>query len=79
MVFRTGLEGGLGSRSFGIDSSHREVLMELDLEIFDDPVSNNWSRGVAFKVVEDGAVMDIVACVGHSFETLLCLVEEFAT
>ena len=37
IVFLTGLVGGLGSRCFGIDSSHLEVLIEFDLAIFVEP------------------------------------------
>ena len=50
IVFRTGLKGGRGSRSFGNDSSHLDVLIELDLEIFDCPVvKDDDEEGEAFE------------------------------
>lgn len=45
IVFLTGLIGGRGSRSFGNDSSHLEVLIELDREIFDCPVVKDDGEG----------------------------------
>ena len=55
IVFRTGRVGGLGSRSFGIASSHLEALIEFDLATFVDPVSNKdplglglWSLTLSF-------------------------------
>jgi hypothetical protein len=55
IVFRTGRVGGLGSRSFGIASSHLEALIEFDLATFVDPVSNKdplglglWSLNLSF-------------------------------
>ena len=50
IVFLTGLKGGRGSRSFGNDSSHLDVLIELDLEIFDCPVvKDDDEEGEAFE------------------------------
>ena len=46
IVFRTGRVGGLGSRSFGIASSHLEALIEFDLATFVDPVSNKDPLGL---------------------------------
>ena len=58
IVFRTGLVGGLGSRCFGIDSSHLEVLIELDLAICDDPDSNNDPLGLELTFREDGDALE---------------------
>ena len=41
IVFRTGLVGGLGSKCFGIASSHLEVLIEFDRTTLDDPACRN--------------------------------------
>ena len=71
MVFRTGLVGGRGSRCFGIDSSHLEVLIEFDLAIFEfDPVSNDDPfLGPGLKVRAEGVARDIEACAGASMGT----------
>jgi hypothetical protein len=79
MVFLTGLVGGLGSRCFGMDSSHLEVLIEFDLAIFVDPVSK-WdplSLGLRFR--EDGDTRLLEVCIAISFDSLLTLVGKLVT